>query len=531
MLLTACSGHAERTRGARDALDERRPKQALALLNEELGVDQATQQPADVSGDQAILLLDRAMVLQHLGRYETSNADLNVADKRIDFLDLSHNAGDDLGKYLFSDDSGPYRAPSYEKLMIHTIKLLNYLTQQDLNGARVEARRLSVMQRFLKEHEQPGRDLTGPGSYLAGFAMEYSGKPGEALRYYDDALRYSDYRSLHPAIRRLAERSGYRSPRIRRVLKQFRSAAPAAEPDAPRPDASVAERNGMPQPETAASETAPNVAEAGTENEKATPATPPPSPPTDASTAKLPDADDAPRSDSGAGADESSAHSATARAEDQEPPSTAPPNTGELLVAINYGRVPAKYAKRIPIGLALTYAATRMSRYQTRRANALAAQGLVTWINFPALGKSRGAGGVPAVAINGDFYEMEGIVALDRETRATWKEAEGTVIASAITRMITRAAAGAVVGTAGKAATDSGIIGLLLSLGSQAALSAADTPDTRSWATLPARMAIARVRLASGTYRVQLSANGRVRNHNVTLKAGGFRVLTHTVLW
>ena len=41
----------------------------------------------------------------------------------------------------------------------------------------------------------------------------------------------------------------------------------------------------------------------------------------------------------------------------------------------------------IPIGLALTYASLYMSPAQNETANRLALQGLVTWVNYPELGK------------------------------------------------------------------------------------------------------------------------------------------------
>ena len=70
----------------------------------------------------------------------------------------------------------------------------------------------------------------------------------------------------------------------------------------------------------------------------------------------------------------------------------------------------------------------------------------------------------------------------------------------------------------------------LVSLGTQATLTAADTPDTRSWETLPARIALGRVRVASGHHVVAMSANGAGRTKSVTLAPGGFSVTALTVL-
>ena len=134
-----CAGHAARTAGARSALDAMQPERALELLDEELDVKSPGELPKKMTGDQPLLVLDRAMVLQQLDRYELASHDLEAADKAVEMLDFSRNAVDDLGKYLFSDASGPYKAPAYEKLFINTMNMLAYLARGDLAGAKVEA--------------------------------------------------------------------------------------------------------------------------------------------------------------------------------------------------------------------------------------------------------------------------------------------------------------------------------------------------------------------------------------------------------
>jgi uncharacterized protein len=437
LALVACASHSDKTAHFRTALDAGNPKEALGLINEALDVKSASELPKDVTGDNALFLLDRSMVLQSLEDYPLSSRDLEVSDKQIEVLDLSRNAAHDIGKYIYSDSVGPYKAPAYEKLMINTMNMVNYLVRGDLQGARVEARRLAVMQQFLEQSQGKGAGLVGLGSYLAGFTFEKSGNFDEALRYYDDALAYARYPSLVEPIRRLAKSSSYRTDRLRQV-----------------------------------------IGDADTGGTDAAPAT-----------------DDA-----------------------------------ELLVIIGYGRVPAKIAKRVPIGLALTTASLFISPANAATANRLAAQGLVTWINYPELGKPRLGWVDPRLSIDQRPQGLDGVLAVDMEAQRAWEDVKGPIMAAAITRMITRVVAGMAAGAAAKSASKDELVGVLVALGTQATLTAVDTPDTRSWETLPARIAIGRVRLPSGPHVVAMSANGAQAGKSVTLAPGGFAVTALTVL-
>ncbi|HEX2879156.1 MAG TPA: hypothetical protein VHO25_06430, partial [Polyangiaceae bacterium] len=332
--LAACASHSDYTKDARTALDQGRTKDALAQYNEALDVDSAKELPEKIGGDNVLFILDRAVVLQALKEDKLSSRDLEIADKQIEVLDFSRSSVADIGKYMFSDDTGPYKAPSYEKLMINTLNMVNYLVRRDLNGARIEARRFSVMQRHLKDSKGTREALNVPGSYLAGFVFEKSKQVDEALRYYDEALVNGELRSLDDTIVRLAGQSSYRSPRITAVLERRAAASTSA---ATTPVAATA---------------APAVSPSN----------------------------------------------------NAEGPRTEP---AEVLVVINYGRVPAKVARRIPIGLALTYASGAISPYDQGRANRLAAQGLVTWVNYPELGEPRGTWSSPLLMVDGQSRALE----------------------------------------------------------------------------------------------------------------------------
>ncbi len=431
--LVACAGHEARVESALDALDRGQPEHALAELNAELEVERSEDLPVDLEGDNALLVLDRATVLQSLDRYKLSARDYGAADKAIDVLDLSANAADDIGRYLFSDDVGRYRAPGFEKLLINTFNMMNYLAQRDLGGARVEARRLAVVQRYLAEQDEPTA-LRGLGSYLAGFVFEKAGRADEALAYYDEALRYQRYRSLREPLRVLTK-------------GQPRSA-------------SIDEL----------------VGEAGALD------------------------------------------------------SVAQQGLAELVVVVGYGRVPPKEPARIPIGLALTLVAGSISPHDAAQANELAAKGLVTWVNFPRLGEGQGEHAIPELWLNGQPRALEHALDIEAEVRREWERHEGTVILASITRLIARAVAGELSQAAAGAASDSGIVGLLAGLATTATMAAADTPDTRSWVTLPSQVAIARMRIRPGQHAVQIRARGRIKTYQIRVQPGDWAFICMTSL-
>jgi hypothetical protein len=429
-----CAGHEDRTRNALAALDRGSPREAVAALNQELGVARMEDPPV-LKGDNALLLLDRATVLQSVDRFDLSARDFGAADKSIDLLDMSRSGADELGKYLFSDSVGPYKAPPYEKLLINTINMMNYLAQRDVAGAKVEARRLAVMQKYVREHEEDS-GLVGLGSWLSGFTFEKGGDTSEALGYYDDALKYAAYRSLRDPLRVLTQGR----PRSRNI------------------DALIGGGGALPP-----------VSETG---------------------------------------------------------------EAELVVIVGFGRIPQKVPVRLPIGLAVTMTAGALSAGDAAQANALAAKGLVTWVNYPALRPGQGGYATPTFFLDDQPQPLEEAIDVEAHVVEAWHRKESTIIVAAITRMIARLVAGEVAQGVTEAAggRNAGALGLLAGLATTATLAAFDTPDTRGWSTLPARIAISRRRVPAGHHVIRLGARGSEKVAEVNLDRGGWAVVPLMVL-
>lgn len=411
-----CSGHSARTKTARDALDKGAPWLAIDALNEELDVKQANQQPTELDDEDSLLLLDRGTILQQVGRYQFSSNDFETADKHIELLDFSRDALDDLGRYLYSDDAGQYKAAGYEKLLINTLNMVNYLARGDLSGARVEARRFATMRAYLNDKGNVKVMGDSLGSYFSGVVFELSGKADEARIFYKDALADASDTQAGPWNALVNES-------IERTKKPMRCEYAQG--------------------------------------------------------------------------------------------------CGKLMVVASVGRVAAKESRRIPIGLALTYASLVLSAHYTH----LAGQGLVTWVNYPEFGKARLPGADPNLRLDQEPLTTTSALNIDTVSRAAWLEARGAVVASAIIRAITRAVAGE---TARRSV--GGTMGAVLSLGGQAALTAADTPDTRSWSTLPAVVFLSYQEVSAGEHILEFESRGIRERRVVTVKKDGWAVVPFVAL-
>ena len=436
LLLTGCGGYAGTSEAFRSALTSGRIEPALDEVNKALGVERAEQLPSEPDADTALLLLERGTILQALGRSKLSARDLQLADKSLDVLDLTSDTAGNIGKYLFSDDATVYKAPPYEKLLLNTVNMLNYLVLGDAQGAKVEARRLTINRKWLQEQEA-GRAMLALSSYLAGFAFEVAGEPDPAMRHYADAHEAGGVPGLVDAARRLAASTGTRDARL-------------------------------------------DLGEVG-----------------------------------------------------ERPPGDA--EQAELLVVVQTGMAPYKIPKRLPIGAAVVVASNpgpgaRLNSKQRNRANRFAAKGILKWVNYPSLRRVGRNWGRVSVQVDGRGVAHG--VALDVERRVVeqHKRVKGTLIAASITRLISRAVAGEASQAVTKKASGSGIVGLLVGLAVEGALTAADTPDTRGWVTLPARFHVARARLPAGRHTVVVRYRGQLRQRTVDLSPGGWGLLNFSDL-
>lgn len=189
-LAAGCATYSDEIRPIREAAAAGRPEDAVLLLSARLGVSSAAELPANPEGDEILWLLERAALLQAAGEYRLSARDFAAADRELETLDVARADSLDLARYLYSDSAVDYRAPPFERLLLNSLNMVNFLALGDYAGARVEVRRFRVFEDFV-ENAEDREALAGTlalGNYLSGLVFELSGDYPTAARHYGRAI-------------------------------------------------------------------------------------------------------------------------------------------------------------------------------------------------------------------------------------------------------------------------------------------------------------------------------------------------------
>ena len=509
---SACATYSDKTEAARAALVRGDYPGSIKQWNKILDVKDADELPAEWKKEHALVVLERGMVLQAMQEYRSSAKSLSAAEKELEFLDIARDGAGKLGKYVYSDSATKYKTSPTEKLSLNAVNMINYLAQGDLDGAKVEAKRFTVMRTYLRDYD-PEHEHGAFGSYLAGFVHERLGSYDEALRYYDEALQERDFGSLVEPIGRLALRGSYRGERIRDYL-------PIDAPAVPTPEAGTKDAG---------------AEEAGAGTGSGQPTTPPTTAPGEA---PAPAPAEAPPVQRPGEALASAAAPTEVLA--GLPPRVhvwaAPSGKGsptEILVIAKTGRVPLKVPQRIPIGAAIGLAGAYVTGDTT-----LLEYGMFKVVVYPELVAARNLFVDAELRIDGKVVPMDEASDLGAEIVAEYEEIKPKIIGAALSRMIVRAAAAEGARAGGNAAAKdsgaAGLVGFLAAAAIEGTMVALDKPDTRSWSTLPEKVHIGRAVVPAGAHTVEVTVfgPGGKQRHTAELEVreGGFAVVDVTTL-
>lgn len=187
-----CASYSTSVQEAQVDLRAGRPEAALEVLNERLDLDTAEDVPRELGKNNVLLLLERATLLQALGRYDLAARDMMAVDQRMEWLDIDGEKSADLAKYLYSGSATPYRAPAYERMLLNVLNMVNFLAMGKFQGAKVEARRFRLLEEFFAADGQDTvvPELLATGNYLSGVAFEGARDYDNAARHYGKAWSY-----------------------------------------------------------------------------------------------------------------------------------------------------------------------------------------------------------------------------------------------------------------------------------------------------------------------------------------------------
>lgn len=169
----------------------------------EVGPDHALELLSDeeiIGRDTALAAMERAVVLQELGRYEESNALL--AEVAAAVGSGSWAQADGGVSLLVNDAAAGYRGEEFERIYVHTLAMTNFLALQDLEGAAsaAESALAAVRDARCTACRFPFT------RYLAAVSLEHAGQSDLAVEVLAEAVSESpSIAFLHTEMARLGD--------------------------------------------------------------------------------------------------------------------------------------------------------------------------------------------------------------------------------------------------------------------------------------------------------------------------------------
>lgn len=143
--------------------------------------------------DQLIYLLDYGVALQLAGKTKESNSILIRSDKLAESLDY-HSVSKVAGSMVLNEEMKQYKGDTFEKVFINAFLAMNFLSQNNLDDALVEARRMNEKYKLYRQEDKQKFELNVFGKYLSALIWE-------ASKQYDDAyIAYKEAYEIDPTL-------------------------------------------------------------------------------------------------------------------------------------------------------------------------------------------------------------------------------------------------------------------------------------------------------------------------------------------
>lgn len=237
LFASGCAGYARRLEGARTAVYGGDYEAALNTVDALVARGEAGRRAQE--NDLPLLLLERASLYQTLGLHSEAVADFAEADALLETLELTPDKIGEVAEYLYSGSTSLYRAPIYEKLMVNVSALASYLAMNDIQGARVEVRRIEVIADYFAQRERTeSHPALASAWYIAGIASELAGDRQSSVRFYLDAWQIDSIPGLAESLVRAAENTPFASNEAVLRARESIGLAPN-DPVPPRPEGEI----------------------------------------------------------------------------------------------------------------------------------------------------------------------------------------------------------------------------------------------------------------------------------------------------
>ncbi len=178
--------------------DSFKPIEAKLAKGEYDGALELIEKNKGEERDLVLYMMNKAMVLRMKGEFEASNNVFEAAKAeilRVEAISVSEQAS----ALVVNDSLRSYVGESYERVMLHIYKALNYLELNDVDGARIEALQIDELMQQLPEDDYAADSFS---RYLTGMIFEDLDEEDSALVFYrkshDSYIKNSDVAVSEP---------------------------------------------------------------------------------------------------------------------------------------------------------------------------------------------------------------------------------------------------------------------------------------------------------------------------------------------
>lgn len=181
-ILTSCASYTQETVEMRSNFKRNRYQEALSLLEGSALKDQER--------NRLLYHLEKGMILDRLGEKEKSRKVFIEADKIADEL-YTTSISKTAVTFIYNDSAADYDGEDYEKVAIHTILALSFLEDNNLNAARVSAKKINNKLYEINQKYDDNKNAYGVDAfalYLSGMIYEAKGDESAAIIDYKRAL-------------------------------------------------------------------------------------------------------------------------------------------------------------------------------------------------------------------------------------------------------------------------------------------------------------------------------------------------------